>query len=63
MTRYHIRISGQNKEAMADLIRKYKINIFNHGISYSKETGYLVDAMIVLDEIQMLEKNGYTVQI
>ena len=63
MTRYHIKISGKSKEAMADLVRKYKINIFNHGISYSKETGYLVDAMAVSDEIQLLEKNGYTVQI
>jgi len=56
MTRYHIKISGQSKEAMADLVRKYKINIFNHGIKYSKETGYLVDAMSVSDEIQLLEK-------
>jgi len=63
MIRYHIRISGQSKEAMADLVRKYKIHIFNHGINYSKETGYLVDAMAVSDEIQMLEQNGYRVQI
>jgi len=63
MTRYHIKITGQSKEAMADLIRKYKINIFNHGISYSKETGYSIDAMAVLDDIQLLEKNGYIVVI
>ena len=63
MTRYHIKISGQSKEAMADLIRKYKIHIFNHGITYSKENGYSIDAMAVLDDIQLLEKNGYIVQI
>src|SRR6476661_6476019 len=63
MTRYRIRIIGQSKEAMADLVRKYKIHIFNHGISYSKETGYSIDAMAVLDDIQLLEKNGYIVQI
>src|SRR6476469_10482678 len=48
---------------MADLVRKYKIHIFNHGINYSKETGYSIDAMAVLDHIQLLEKNGYIVQI
>jgi len=63
MTQYHIKISGQSKEAMADLVRKYKINIFNHGITYSKETGYLVDAMADSKEIQLLEENGYTVKI
>ncbi len=47
---------------MADLVRKYKIQISDHGISYSKETGYLVDAIAVPDEIQLLEKNGYSVQ-
>src|SRR5215213_2215756 len=48
---------------MADLVRKYKINILNHGIRYSKEADYLVDAMANSDEIQLLEKNGYAVQI
>jgi len=48
---------------LIELARKYKIHIFNHGISYSKETGYSIDAVAVLDDIQMLEKNGYIVQI
>src|SRR5436305_11141378 len=63
MTQYHIKISGQSKESMADLVRKYKINIVNHGITYSKETGYLVDAMADSKEIQLLEENGYTIKI
>ncbi len=62
MTRYHIRISGHSKELMADLVRKHKIQVFNHGIKHNKETGYLIDAMAIPDEIQLLEKNGYSVQ-
>jgi hypothetical protein len=62
MTRYHIQISGHSKELMADLVRKHKIQVFNHGIKHSKETGYLIDAMAIPDEIQLLEKNGYSVK-
>jgi len=63
MTRFHIKISGKNRDSMADLVRKYKINIFNHGISYNKEAGYLIDAMADSEEIKLLEKNSYTVEI
>lgn len=62
MTRYRITISGPSNEAMADLVRKYKIQVFDHGIRYSKETGYLVDAVAQPNEIQLLEANGYHVQ-
>ena len=62
MTRYHIQISGHSKESMADLVRKHKIQVFNHGIKHSKETGYLIDAMAVPEEIQLLEQNGYSVE-
>jgi len=61
MTRYLITISGPSNEAMADLVRKYKIQVFDHGIRYSK-AGYLVDAIAEPDEIQLLEAAGYYIQ-
>ena len=60
MTLYRIKITGQSKEAMADLVGKYKIHILNHGISHSKETGHTIEAITSRDEILLMAKNGYT---
>ena len=60
--RYRITISSPSNEAMADLIRKYKIQVFDHGIRYSKDTGFVVDAIAQSNEIQMLEAAGYNIQ-
>jgi carboxypeptidase T len=47
---------------MADLVRKYKIQVFDHGIRYSNETGYIVDAIAEPNDIQLLEAAGYQIE-
>jgi murein tripeptide amidase MpaA len=62
MTRYRITISGPNAEAMADLVRKYKIDILSSTVSYNKDTGHAVDAIANTDEIKSLEDAGYQIE-
>jgi carboxypeptidase T len=62
MTRYRITISGSTKEAMADLVRKHKIQILGSTIRHSKDTGHVVDAIAQPHEIEMLEAAGYHIQ-
>ncbi len=62
MPRYRVTISGPSDEAMADLVRKYKIQVSDHGIRHSKDTGYVVDAIAEPSEIQVLEAAGYHIQ-
>ncbi len=61
MTRYRITISGSTKEAMADLVRKHKIQVFRNTVR-SKDTNYVVDAIAQPNEIQLLEAAGYHIQ-
>ncbi len=61
MTRYRITIFGQTKEAMADLVRKHKIHVLRNTVR-SKDTGHAVDAIAQLNEIQLLEAAGYSIQ-
>ena len=62
MTRYRITISGSTKEAMADLVRKHKIQIFRNTF-HSKDINYVVDAIAQPNEIQLLEAAGYHIQL
>jgi carboxypeptidase T len=62
IARYRVTITGPNNEAMADLIRKYKIQVLDHGIRYNKETGYLVDAITQPTEMRLLEAAGYHIE-
>ncbi len=62
MPRYRVTISSPSNEAMADLVRKYKIQVSDHGIRYVEGTGFLVDAIAQPEEIQLLESAGYNVQ-
>jgi hypothetical protein len=61
MPRYRATISGQNDDVMADLIRKYKINVFHHRIHHVQDIGYAVDAIVDDEQIRMLEASGYQV--
>ncbi len=61
MTRYRITISGPNKAAMADLVRKYDLQVFDHGIRFAPDIGYTVTALAVPEEIRKLQQNGYVV--
>ena len=61
MPRYRITISGLTRETILDLIRKHRINVSDHGIRPSEETGFLVEALVDPDEIRKLEAAGYQV--
>src|SRR5260370_5020799 len=61
MPRYRITISGPDKAAMADLVRKHDIQVFDHGIRFAADTGYTVAAYATPGEIRKLQQNGYAV--
>jgi murein tripeptide amidase MpaA len=61
MPRYRITISGPDKAAMADLVRKHGIQVFDHGIRFAPDTGYSVGAFAAPDQIEQLRQAGYTV--
>jgi hypothetical protein len=61
MPRYRITISGPDKAAMADLVRKHDIPVFDHGIRFAPDIGYTVAAFAAPEEIRKLQQNGYVV--
>jgi hypothetical protein len=62
MPRYRISITNPSTEAMADLVRKYKLHIIDHSARHQKDTGHHVDAIAQPNEIQQLEADGYLVE-
>lgn len=62
MPHFRITISNPSDEAMADLVRIHNIQVSDHGIRHSEATGYVVDAIVQEDEIEMLENAGYHVE-
>jgi hypothetical protein len=62
MPRYRITITGKDREAMLDLVRKHKIQVFDHGIRHSEAEGYIVGALAEPADIQRLKTAGYHVQ-
>jgi hypothetical protein len=60
MPRYRITISGQTQEAMADLVRRHKIRVSDHGVR-RQAGGYVVHAIADDEQIRFLEANGYYV--
>ena len=44
MPRYHVKITGKDYEAMADLVRQYKVTVARHTVERPKKGGYTVDA-------------------
>ena len=60
MPRYRITITSKDREAMLDLVRKHKIQVFDHG-SGSTKGGYRVDAIAEPIDIDKLEKAGYQI--
>jgi carboxypeptidase T len=61
MPRYRITIGGPNKAAMADLVRKHGIQVFDHGIHFAADAEYTVAAYAAPDEIRKLQQSGYRV--
>jgi hypothetical protein len=62
MPRYRITITSKNREAMLDLVRKHKVQVFDHGIQYSDASGYRVGAVVGPTDIKKLKQRGYHVE-
>ena len=77
MPRYRVTIFGRDYEAMADLVRKHKIDVLQQTVRHLDEGGYSVDAIV--DDVQMraletsapepgaveteaLQTSGYTIE-
>jgi carboxypeptidase T len=60
MPRYHVRITGKDYDAMADLVRKYNVNVARHTVEKLDE-GYRVDAHADGRKLRALEAAGYKV--
>jgi hypothetical protein len=64
MVHYRISISGETKEAMIELARNYKIQLLNSiSIGHIPDTIYTIEAIASPDEILLMAKNGYSIQI
>jgi hypothetical protein len=64
MVHYRISISGETKEAMMELARRYKIQLLNSiSICHIPNTIYTIEAIAAPDEILLMAKNGYSIQI
>jgi len=61
MPRYHARITGPDYDAMADLVRKYKVMVARHSVE-QVANGYCVDGHASGAQIRALESAGYTVE-
>lgn len=61
MPRYRVTISGKDYDAMADLVRKYKIGVARHTVKRLAGGGYSVQAHATGDQIRTLEGAGYRV--
>jgi hypothetical protein len=62
MPRYRITITSKDRTAILDLVRKYKIQVFDHGNTYSESAGYKVGAIAEPADIQVLKNAKYRVQ-
>lgn len=61
MPRYHVKITGRDYDAMADLVRKYKVLVARHTVEKLPE-GYRIDAHANGRQLRALELAGYTVE-
>ena len=62
MPRYHVKITGKDYDAMADLVRKYKVTVARHTVERPKKGGYTVDAHVTGSQLRQLKAAGYTVR-
>jgi carboxypeptidase T len=61
MPRFHVKIAGRDYNAMADLVRKYKVNVARHTVETLADGGYRIDAHATGAQIRRLETAGYQV--
>lgn len=62
MARFRITISSQDREAMLDLVRKYKIQVIDHSIRSDESGDYFVDTFAEPAQIQELRNAGYQIE-
>lgn len=60
MPRFHVKITGKDYDAMADLVRKYKVNVAMHTVE-TLAKGYRIDAHATGAQLTKLEAAGYGV--
>jgi hypothetical protein len=58
MTRYRVTIFGRDYDAMADLVRKDRIDVLRQTVRQLDEGGYSVDAIVDDAQIRALETRG-----
>src|SRR4051794_10485462 len=63
MPRYRVTVSGKNYDAMADLVRKYKLNIAGHSGKKAGPDQFVVDAFADSGQIETLQSAGYGVDV
>jgi len=63
MARYRVTVAGKNYDEMADLVRKYKLNIAGHTGKNVGGGRYVVDAFADSDQIATLKSAGYGVDV
>jgi murein tripeptide amidase MpaA len=61
MPRYHVKITGRDYDAMADLVRKYSVNVAIHTVEKLAK-GYRIDAHATGTQLTKLESVGYKVE-
>jgi hypothetical protein len=62
MPRYRVTISGQGKEAMADLVRLHQVVVLHRTSRHQGRQRYTVEALADDDVIQKLADAGYDVE-
>src|SRR6266568_3948907 len=63
MPRYRVTITGKNYDAMADLVRKHRLNIAGHTAKKAGCGRYVVDMFADSDQIERLRSEGYRVDV
>jgi hypothetical protein len=58
MPRYRVTIRGRDYDAMADLVRKDKVDVLRQTVRQLDEGGYSVDAIVDDAQIRALETRG-----
>ncbi|HEV7861037.1 MAG TPA: M14 family metallopeptidase [Pyrinomonadaceae bacterium] len=61
MPRFHVKIAGRDYNAMADLVRKYQVNVARHTVESLADGSYRIDAHATGTQIRRLETAGYHV--
>jgi hypothetical protein len=62
VARYRVTITSPDREAMLDLVRLHRVDVFDHGLRPPEDRGYAVDAVLDDAAITALAEAGYAVE-